>query len=104
MDEQIPMEPRPAQIPAQPAPRQIEEQAPPAQHPHPAKQPGKIAKKWTQLKEFTKECKRVLTVTKKPNAQEFKTVVKISGIGILLIGFIGFLIHFAREGLRYLGF
>ncbi|HSU72388.1 MAG TPA: protein translocase SEC61 complex subunit gamma [Candidatus Binatia bacterium] len=65
---------------------------------------GKFGQKWAQFKEFVKECRRVLAITKKPNRQEFKTIVKISGVGILLIGLIGFLIHFAREGLRALGF
>lgn len=67
------------------------------------KQPGKLKQKWLWLKAFVKECKRVLTVTKKPTRDELKTVVKISGIGILLIGLLGFLIHAAREGLRYFG-
>lgn len=65
--------------------------------------PGKIKTKWLWLKAFVKECKRVLTVTKKPTREELKTVVKISGVGILLIGLLGFLIHAAREGLRYFG-
>lgn len=41
---------------------------------------------------FIRECRRVLKVTKKPTAEEFKTVVKVTGLGILVIGFIGFLI------------
>lgn len=49
---------------------------------------------WKQrIKEYLDECYRVLQVTKKPNKIEFKTVVKVSGLGILLIGFIGFLLH-----------
>jgi protein transport protein SEC61 subunit gamma-like protein len=98
---EIPATPAPQQIETEPQPQQIEQQHHKEHHEKPQ---GKIARKWTQLKEFVKECKRVLTVTKKPSAEEFKTIVKISGLGILLIGFIGFLIHFAREGLRYLGF
>lgn len=46
-----------------------------------------------KLKSFTLECKRVLTVTKKPTKAELMTVVKVSGIGIALIGLIGFLLH-----------
>ena len=67
------------------------------------KAPGKWGQRWIDLKDFVKECKRVWTITKKPNREEFKTIVKIAGIGILLIGLIGFLIHFAREGLRLAG-
>ena len=40
------------------------------------------------LKRFYKECVRVLKVTKKPDNEEFKTVVKVSGLGILAIGLI----------------
>ena len=46
-----------------------------------------------KLKKFLKECKRVIKVTKKPSNLEFKTIVKVSGIGILIIGFMGFLIQ-----------
>jgi protein transport protein SEC61 subunit gamma-like protein len=47
----------------------------------------------TRLKSFAYECIRVFKVTKKPSGDEFKAVVKVSGIGILLIGLIGFLIQ-----------
>ncbi|HIH31265.1 TPA: protein translocase SEC61 complex subunit gamma [Candidatus Woesearchaeota archaeon] len=46
-----------------------------------------------KLKNFVKECVRVLKVTKKPTKEEFKTISKISGLGILVIGLIGFLVH-----------
>lgn len=45
------------------------------------------------LKKFVRECKRVLKVTKKPSGSEFKTIVKISALGMLLIGFIGFIVQ-----------
>jgi len=45
------------------------------------------------LKTFVIECKRVLLVSRKPSRPEFITVVKISAIGILAIGAIGFLIQ-----------
>lgn len=58
---------------------------------------GKL-KHWIEkLKLFLIECRRVLRVTKKPDSSEFKTVVKISGIGLLVIGLIGFVIHFLKE-------
>ncbi|MBI5871785.1 protein translocase SEC61 complex subunit gamma [archaeon] len=50
---------------------------------------------WTKFKSFIKECKRVLFVTKKPNKEEFKGIVKVTGIGILIIGLIGALIAIA---------
>ena len=48
---------------------------------------------WSKLRQFIRECARVLRVTKKPGPVEFKTVVKVSGLGMILIGFIGFLIQ-----------
>ncbi len=46
-----------------------------------------------KIKTFLSECVRVFRVTKKPTGFEFKTIVKVSGIGILVIGLIGFLIQ-----------
>ena len=53
--------------------------------------------KWLKFKEFMVECKRVLLITKRPDMTEFKTIVKVSGIGIAIIGFLGFLVAFAKE-------
>lgn len=50
-----------------------------------------------KLKDFLRECKRVLKITKKPDSFEFKTIVKISGLGIIVIGLVGFVIHFIKE-------
>ena len=47
----------------------------------------------TKLKAFASECRRVLTVTKKPTRDELVTIVKVSGIGIGLIGLIGFVLQ-----------
>jgi len=47
---------------------------------------------WLRIKTFTGECRRVLKITKKPDATEFKTIVKVSGMGIIIIGTIGFFI------------
>jgi len=49
-----------------------------------------------RLKEFVTECRRVLMVTKKPSNDEFKQIVKVSGLGILLIGLIGFLVQMIK--------
>lgn len=48
---------------------------------------------FSNIKRFAKECKRVLKLTKKPDATEFKTIVKVSGLGIMVIGIIGFIIQ-----------
>lgn len=58
-----------------------------------APMPGRMER----LKAFILECKRVLRVTKKPDRAEFTTIVKISAIGMGIIGIVGFLIHFAKE-------
>jgi len=49
-----------------------------------------------KLIEFGKECVRVLKVTKKPTNVEFKTIVKASGLGILAIGLIGFILQMVK--------
>ncbi len=46
-----------------------------------------------KLKNFWAESKRVLMVTKKPGSKEFKLAVKITGIGMILIGTIGLIIR-----------
>ncbi|MBI4918298.1 protein translocase SEC61 complex subunit gamma [archaeon] len=50
-----------------------------------------------RLKQQWIECKRVLKSTRKPTMEEFKTIVKISGLGLIGIGSIGFLIHLVKE-------
>ena len=46
-----------------------------------------------RLKKFINESIRVFKITKKPGSEEFKTIVKVTSIGALIIGFIGFIIH-----------
>ena len=50
-----------------------------------------------KMKEFATECVRVLRITKKPDKEEFMTLVKVAGIGILIIGFIGFVLHMVNQ-------
>lgn len=50
-----------------------------------------------KAKRFLNECVRVLRITKKPNKEEFKVIVKVSGLGIIVIGLIGFIIQIARQ-------
>jgi len=42
-----------------------------------------------RLSEYT----RVLKLTRKPTREEFTIIAKVAGAGILLIGFIGFIIY-----------
>jgi len=50
-----------------------------------------------RLKTFVGECRRVLRVTKKPDRIEFKTIVKVSGLGMIIIGLIGFTLSMAKS-------
>ncbi|WP_304124373.1 protein translocase SEC61 complex subunit gamma [Methanosphaera cuniculi] len=50
---------------------------------------------------FLKQCERVLKVSRKPDNEEYKTVSKVTGIGILVIGVIGFIIAILAQVLFY---
>jgi len=52
---------------------------------------------WFKTKRFFKECRRVLKITKKPSMLEFKTIVKASGLGMIIIGLIGFIISILKQ-------
>ncbi len=54
---------------------------------------SKIAFLLQKIKNWYYEYKRVVLVTKKPTKEEYITIVKVSGLGILLIGLIGFIIQ-----------
>jgi protein transport protein SEC61 subunit gamma-like protein len=45
-----------------------------------------------KAKSFFEKCKRVWMLLKKPSKEELIKVAKVSAIGILIIGFIGFII------------
>ena len=49
-----------------------------------------------KVSETVNECVRVLKVTRKPTKEEYTMVVKMSGIGIAIIGIIGFLVTYLR--------
>jgi protein transport protein SEC61 subunit gamma-like protein len=44
------------------------------------------------LKSFFEKCKRVWFVLKKPTKKEYVLIVKVSAIGIAIIGLLGFII------------
>lgn len=44
------------------------------------------------FRKFLHQAKRVLQVSRKPDKEEYLTVAKVTGIGIIIIGTIGFLI------------
>ncbi|MFC2135879.1 protein translocase SEC61 complex subunit gamma [Bacteroidota bacterium] len=47
----------------------------------------------SKFKSYVNHCWRVLQITKKPDKVEYITVVKASGLGIAVIGMIGFLLQ-----------
>ena len=49
-----------------------------------------------KIKRFAIECKRVLKVTKKPDKLEFGVIVKVSGLGMVIIGLIGFIVQMIK--------
>jgi len=60
----------------------------------PSSQTGTPAMGWRdKLKSKLVEYGRVLRITKKPSKEEYKTIVKVSGLGILVIGLIGFVMQ-----------
>ena len=44
------------------------------------------------IKPFLQKCVRVWHILRKPNMQEYKTIARVSAVGILLIGLGGFII------------
>jgi len=46
----------------------------------------------TKIKSFYSQCVRVWHVMRKPTKEEFSMVAKISALGIIVIGIIGFII------------
>ena len=48
--------------------------------------------KISKIKSFVIQSKRVWHVLRKPSSLEYKTVAKVSAIGILVLGAIGFII------------
>jgi len=56
-----------------------------------------LASTWIRFKSFVNECLRVLKVTKKPDSIEFKTIVKVSGLGMIVIGLVGFILFMGKQ-------
>lgn len=56
-----------------------------------------------RLGRFYKECVRVLRVTKKPTGQEFRTITKVTGLGMIVIGAIGFIIMMIFTTFNFFG-
>ncbi|MDD9953070.1 MAG: protein translocase SEC61 complex subunit gamma [Candidatus Woesearchaeota archaeon] len=50
----------------------------------------------TKAVRFWFQCLRVLRVTKKPDNKEYKMLLKVSGLGIAVIGVIGFILFMLK--------
>jgi protein transport protein SEC61 subunit gamma-like protein len=50
-----------------------------------------------KIKNFLSQIRRVLLVSSKPDKEEFKQSAKITGMGIVIIGIIGFLVFMAFQ-------
>jgi protein translocase subunit secE/sec61 gamma len=46
---------------------------------------------------FLKLCQRVLHVSKKPDRSEYFNVAKITGIGVIIIGVVGFVVSMIAQ-------
>jgi len=47
-----------------------------------------------KTKSFLIKCRRVWHVLKKPTRQEYEQIAKVSAIGIIILGLLGFIISF----------
>ena len=45
-----------------------------------------------KIKGFLEDSRRIFTVSKKPDWKEYSALIKVTGLGILLIAFIGYVI------------
>jgi len=50
-----------------------------------------------KIQEFFNQCVRVWRVTRKPDKEEIKLISKVSAIGIIVIGVIGFILSLIIE-------
>tara|TARA_Y100000310_G_C20131613_1_gene556103 strand:- start:132 stop:314 length:183 start_codon:yes stop_codon:yes gene_type:complete len=51
-----------------------------------------LGKSGIKLKSFFAQCKRVWLILRKPSNAEFSSIAKVSAVGLLIIGAIGFAI------------
>ena len=54
------------------------------------------------INQFLRQCRRVLYVSRRPDGDEYINVAKVTGIGIIIIGVIGFIISLVAQLLGYI--
>jgi protein transport protein SEC61 subunit gamma-like protein len=52
---------------------------------------------------FLNSTKRIFTVSKKPDLQEYKVMIQVTGIGIIIIGLIAFIVMLIFQFIPFLG-
>ncbi len=52
---------------------------------------------WARFRGFFNESVRVLKVTRKPSKFEFQTIVKAAGLGMIVIGLVGFIMTMLKQ-------
>lgn len=45
------------------------------------------------MKEFIERCLRILHIAKKPSRRELDEIMRIAGLGILVVGFVGVVLY-----------
>ena len=50
-----------------------------------------------RVKKFIKETLRVIHITKKPTPQEYKSLLKVTAIGIAILGVMGFVVFLIKQ-------
>ena len=54
------------------------------------------------ISQFLRQCRRVLYVSRRPDGDEYVNVAKITGIGIIIVGVIGFIVSLIAQLLGYI--
>ena len=50
-----------------------------------------------KVKRFIKETIRVLRITKKPSKEEYISIVKVTGVGIAVLGTLGLVVFLGKQ-------
>ena len=50
------------------------------------------------FQDFVQSSTRIFNVSRKPDMKEFKVMSKVTGLGIILIGVIGYIVKLVLEG------
>lgn len=50
-----------------------------------------------KVKRFIKETLRVIHITKKPTPEEYQTLLKVTAIGIAVLGVLGFVVFLVKQ-------